>query len=300
MAGPKISKTVASTQSPAGTPGLLLPNIAVTISAVRPAVLNVYLALVLAACTSAPPTQPPTLRPPVVHVQVNATSTPAPTPTLIRPTATATATAVPVDPCALYDPTNPLLISVDRENALPRDFEPTDLITLTLPAHNEGATPLRARRAIEEPLVAMLDATNQVGLTLKPISAYRSYTEQALAHQKWVELYPDRAGTLSAVPGHSEHQLGTAVDFTTPEVQARMPNGFHIRFAQTPEGLWLADHAADYGFTLSYPEWATAETGYEWEPWHYRYVGVDLAQHLARHDPPMTVSGYIRQCAATP
>lgn len=268
--------------------------------AVRPAVLSLFAALLLAACTSAPSTPPPTLRPPVVQVQFTTPTAPAATPTLVSPTAIATATSLPVDDCALYDPANPLLTSVDRENALTRDFAPTDLITLTLPTNNEGLTPLRARGVIEKPLIAMLEATDQVGLTLKLISAYRSYTEQAVAHQKWAELYPDRASTLSALPGHSEHQLGTAVDFTTPEILARMPNGFHTKFAETPEGLWLVDHAADYGFTLSYPEWATAETGYEWEPWHYRYVGVDLAQYLAHRQPPLTVSGFIRQCAATP
>ena len=175
-----------------------------------------------------------------------------------------------------------------------------DRWAISRPLPHDGAMPLRARRVIEEPLAAMFDATDQAGLALKLISAYRSYIEQAVAHEKWTELYPDRAGTLSAVPGHSEHQLGTAVDFTTPEILARMPNGFHTSFAQTPEGLWLADHAADYGFTLSYPEWATAETGYEWEPWHYRYVGVDLAHFLAEHDPPLTVGGFIRACAAAP
>lgn len=207
---------------------------------------------------------------------------------------------MPADACALFDPANALLISVDREHALPREFVPTDLITLTLPTHNEGTRRLRVRRDIEQPLVAMLDATDRAGLTLRLISAYRSYTEQALAHEKWAQLYPDRVSTLSALPGHSEHQLGTAVDFTTPDILARIPNGFHTSFAQTPEGVWLADHAADFGFTLSYPEWATAETGYEWEPWHYRYVGVDLAQYLAQHEPPMTVNSFIRQCAATP
>lgn len=268
--------------------------------AVRSVLLSPCIALLLAACTSAPSTLQPTLDQPVVHVQFSNTLTPAPTPAVIVPTPTPTATVQPSDMCALYDPADPLLTAVDRENALQREFAPTDLITLTLPTRNVvGTTPLRAAREIEAPLVAMLDATNQIGLTLKLLSAYRSYNDQALVHSKWVALYPDRASGLSAMPGHSEHQLGTAVDFTTPAILARMPNGFHTKFAKTDEGLWLADHAADYGFTLSYPEWATAETGYEWEPWHYRYVGVDLAQFLADHDPPLTVSGFIRQCAAT-
>lgn len=267
----------------------------------RPRLLNIYIVLFVTACTPAPPTQAPALRPPEVHIQSAITDTPAPTPTLVL--ATATAAGVPVDAvdaCGLYVRAKPLLINVDRENALPRDFVPTDLVTLALPTRDKSATPLRAQRDIEAPLIAMFDATDQAGLTLKLISAYRSYNEQALAHEKWTELYPDRASTLSALPGHSEHQLGTAVDFTTPAVLARMPNGFHTSFAKTAEGLWLADHAAEYGFTLSYPEWATADTGYEWEPWHYRYVGVDLAQYIAQHEPPMTVSDFTRQCAATP
>jgi D-alanyl-D-alanine carboxypeptidase len=213
-------------------------------------------------------------------------------------TAQATALPTPADDCALYDPANPLLTLVDRETALPRDFAPTDLITLTLPSRNDWILPLRGHAEIEPPLLDMLDAANQTGLALRVVSAYRSYTEQALAFQKWAEWYPDRANALSAEPGHSEHQLGTAVDFTTPEIQARMPNRFHVDFALTPEGKWLAAHAAGYGFTLSYPEWATEQTGYEWEPWHYRYVGAAVAQLLAAREPPVTLSAFIQQCAA--
>jgi D-alanyl-D-alanine carboxypeptidase len=227
---------------------------------------------------------------PAAQAVPTGTSAPIPTP--------APTTPPPADACALYDPANPLLTLVDRATALPRDFAPTDLITLTLPARNDWILPLRASAEVEPPLVALLDEANQAGLALKVVSAYRSYTEQALAYQKWAEWYPGRASVISAEPGHSEHQLGTAVDFTTPEIQARMPNRFHTGFAQTPEGLWLAEHAAEHGFVLSYPEWATEQTGYEWEPWHYRYVGDEVAQHLAARTPPLTLSAFIQECAA--
>ena len=66
-----------------------------------------------------------------------------------------------------------------------------------------------------------------------------------------------------APPGHSQHQLGTAIDFGSIDVS----------FARTPAGQWLLANAWRYGFSLSYPEGQEALTGYSWEPWHYRYVG---------------------------
>ncbi|MGQ0601791.1 MAG: M15 family metallopeptidase [Anaerolineales bacterium] len=251
--------------------------------------------LTLAACATTPTTGIPATLPLAAVSAQTATPPPSstPVPSVIAPIVTPTPTA---GECALYDLADPLLTLVDRQVALPRDFEPSDLITPTLPARNAWILPLRLRAEVEPPLVSLLDASNQVGLTLKVVSAYRSYIEQALAYQKWAEWYPDRANAISAAAGHSEHQLGTAVDFTTPEIQARMPNRFHVSFALTPEGQWLAEHASEYGFVLSYPEWATEQTGYEWEPWHYRYVGVEVAQHLAGREPPITVSGFIQQC----
>ncbi len=108
------------------------------------------------------------------------------------------------------------------------------------------------------------------------ISGYRSYDQQYIAWSKWTTEVPERASLLSAPPGASEHQLGTTLDFGSPELD----NEFHTYFYQTAEGAWLVENAHLYGFTLSYPREATEITQFYYEPWHYRYVGIELATQL--------------------
>jgi len=135
---------------------------------------------------------------------------------------------------------------------------------------------------------------NQAGLSIWVMSGYRSYSDQELAYEKWLKLYPDRAPDISAVPGHSEHQLGTVVDFSTPYMDNLYNDFFNVAFFNTPEGQWLNKQAAYYGFTLSYPAWATQVTGYAYEPWHYRYVGILARDLLTRN---VTLTQYLHECA---
>jgi D-alanyl-D-alanine carboxypeptidase len=121
------------------------------------------------------------------------------------------------------------------------------------------------------------------GLSPEIISGYRSYSAQAIAWRKWLEREPDRASIISVPPGHSEHQLGTTIDFGSPELAAIVGDEdveFHTYFYKTREGEWLETHAHEYGFTLSYPLEAFEITGFYYEPWHYRYIGVELASEL--------------------
>ena len=106
---------------------------------------------------------------------------------------------------------------------------------------------------------------------------------QAVAHQRWVVEDPANANQISALPGHSEHQLGTVVDFGSPEMPALTGNNtekLSPLFAQTSEGRWLSEHAFEYGFSMSSPQGAESLTGLAYEPWHYRYIGVELASYL--------------------
>ncbi len=107
-------------------------------------------------------------------------------------------------------------------------------------------------------------------------SAFRSYQYQVTTFQSWVaRSSEEHARTVSARPGHSEHQLGTAIDFRSADDAT--PPWQLDDFADTDAGGWLRDHAWEYGFVLSYPKGASAETCYAYEPWHYRYVGRDIA-----------------------
>jgi D-alanyl-D-alanine carboxypeptidase len=125
----------------------------------------------------------------------------------------------------------------------------------------------------------MIDAELQPQI----ISGYRSYSAQAIARSKWFEKNPDSAAIVSAPPGHSEHQLGTTVDFGSPELAEIVgveDIEFHTYFFQTSEGKWLEEHAHEYGFTMSYSREAFELTGLYYEPWHYRYIGPELAKSL--------------------
>jgi D-alanyl-D-alanine carboxypeptidase len=117
----------------------------------------------------------------------------------------------------------------------------------------------------------MAEAAGRAGAGLLVSSAYRSYEYQQALFERSVRA-EGRAQTERelALPGHSEHQLGTAIDFGSVDAS----------FADTPAGEWLASEAWKFGFVLSYPRGAEDETGYIYEPWHFRYVGRPAAAAL--------------------
>lgn len=232
-------------------------------------------------------------------VQITTAGTPAAVgapPTVPAGAPTPAAPTAALDPeCELYRAGADLLTPVvNRESGLASDFEPPDLETPSLMYRNSYIAPIRIRAAAVQPLKDMLGAANDFGLQIMAVSGYRSYEEQAVAYEKWRRLYPDRASMISAEPGHSEHQLGTAVDFSAPFMEERYGQLFHTDFFKIDEGRWLYDNSAKYGFTLSYPAWAEQATGYQWEPWHFRYVGVELARYL--FERKLTVSEYVAGC----
>ncbi|NVB82328.1 MAG: M15 family metallopeptidase [Kofleriaceae bacterium] len=114
-------------------------------------------------------------------------------------------------------------------------------------------------RTIQEPLRALVTAAHAAGHKIRIESAYRSYDDQMRVFRQTKQI------GRAARPGHSEHQLGTAIDF-------RMPTTAAID--------WLAEHAPEYGFVLSYPDGKQRITGYRPEPWHVRFVGQQLANEL--------------------
>jgi len=258
----------------------------------------------LAQSASPAPSATATPAPTKVVVVALVPTTPAPTGTPVTPTPTLTPTATQIPgatltaiyqaDCSLYKQVPPdLLTIVNKDQALPRDFQPADLAIVPLAQKNTAFNPIPLRRVVHQALLDMLDAMNQAGLSIWVMSGYRSYSDQQLAYEKWERLYPDRVADISAVPGHSEHQLGVSIDFSTPYMDDLYNDYFHVNFYTTPEGQWLSKQAAYYGFTLSYPAWATQVTGYAWEPWHYRYVGI-LAQELYKRN--ITLTQYIQEC----
>lgn len=120
----------------------------------------------------------------------------------------------------------------------------------------------------------LLDEAAEEGLDLKVISAYRSFDEQQALKGQYTQVYGSGANAFSADQGYSEHQLGTTVD-----ISDSVTGGPFSAFAQTKEYNWLLENAHRFGFILSYPE----NNGfYVFEPWHWRFVGIDLATDLHR------------------
>jgi len=122
----------------------------------------------------------------------------------------------------------------------------------------------------------MLRDARRDDVDLKVISAYRSFEEQSTLKGQFTQVYGSGANTFSADQGYSEHQLGTTVDITDETV-----GGTYASFAQTEAYEWLLDNAYKHGFILSYPE---GNEFYIFEPWHWRFVGTDLARDLQRSD----------------
>jgi D-alanyl-D-alanine carboxypeptidase len=203
------------------------------------------------------------------------------------------ATKEPITKCDERMPGNDLLAVVTLEYGLNRDFIPANLVPLAdqVPHSVTLGYPTQVRQEILAPLVEMIDDMLSAGLYPQILSGYRSYTAQVIARDKWESLYPDHASIISAPPGHSEHQLGTVVDFGSPELPGIVGQPdiqFHTYFYKTSEGQWLAENAHKYGFTLSYPMEAFETTGFYYEPWHYRYVGESLAEQLLERETTLT------------
>ena len=110
------------------------------------------------------------------------------------------------------------------------------------------------------------------GVDLWVVSSYRSFEQQATLKGQYLVTYGSGANTFSADQGYSEHQLGTTVDFTTKGLGGGLSG-----FSSTQAYTWLQANAYKYGFTLSYSE---GNAYYEFEPWHWRFVGEDLARDL--------------------
>jgi D-alanyl-D-alanine carboxypeptidase len=170
-------------------------------------------------------------------------------------------------------------VLVDRTHSLSPDYVPKDLVPLQdYRVPTLGSDVLRLRREAAENLGHLVDDAEADGEELVVASAYRSYEEQQLSHERLMSVFGADADGMSAAPGHSQHQLGTAIDFTNAAAgyQVWMP------FAQTSAYSWLEHHAWEYGFVLAYPRGKEEQTGYLWEPWHYRYVGVEDAKRLQK------------------
>jgi D-alanyl-D-alanine carboxypeptidase len=155
------------------------------------------------------------------------------------------------------------LVLVDKSHLLSADYAPPDLVSLSAYPLSVGRPDLQLRRTIMPAVRELAEAARAAGATLLFSSSYRSFEYQKSVYEREVRTYGQAAADReSARPGASQHQLGTVVDF----------GSITDAFADTKAGRWLAAHAGEYGFSLSYPQGFEQVTGYRWESWHYRYI----------------------------
>ena len=179
-------------------------------------------------------------------------------------------------------------------NFLPEDYAPDLVVLDNYYGHNNK----KVASICHDALIEMMKACNkQSGHRVYVLSAYRSVTSQEKLFKNEVQSNLKKgysqeeaerlAATVVAVPGTSEHHSGLAVDiidsccsWELEEIQETLPGQ-----------QWLMEHSWEYGFILRYPNGTTDHTGIIYEPWHYRYVGVELAKEL--HDLGMTLEEYM-------
>jgi D-alanyl-D-alanine carboxypeptidase len=217
--------------------------------------------------------------------QAGTTTTTQPTTTTIPPVPACADGDVIVadDPAASWD-----RVLVDTARALPPEFGPSDLHNIA-----DAGFPFTDGLAVRALVVADLDALRQAaaanGTPLSILAAYRSHAQQADLYERRVdELGDAEAGSRVARPGHSEHQLGTTIDVTTEGA-----TDVDQSWGATAHGQWVATNAHKYGFLLSYPQGASEHTCYDYEPWHLRYVGRELAADVI--DSGLSLREYLWQ-----
>ncbi len=161
---------------------------------------------------------------------------------------------------------NSLTVCVNQKRTLSSSYKPKDLVLPNVRAMNSKSSLYmrEAARALEN----LFDAAEEEGLYLYATSGYRSYSTQK-------SIYNPYSG-YSAPPGASEHQLGLAMDITLAEYGSRL----YVKFGQSKEGIWVKENAHKYGFIVRYLEGKEDITGYKYEPWHIRYLGIELATEL--------------------
>src|SRR4051812_4046421 len=229
--------------------------------------------LLLAGCVPGPVSAAPASHRPTPHRSAPSTRPPRPTPT---PTVPPAPVVVAFDKTAqsIDDPASTWDV-VNKARALnPLTYVPADLTYPDVVYVNHQPM----RQATATALVEMFRAGKaEAGLDFSVQSAYRSFDSQTGVYADDVARNgQEYADTDTARPGHSEHQTGLAVDISAIPAQCSLD----ACFGDTPQGRWLAGNAWRFGFLLRYPADKVAVTGFTYEPWHFRYVGVPLATEL--------------------
>jgi hypothetical protein len=169
--------------------------------------------------------------------------------------------------------------TVDIYNGLPLEYRPGDLVPVLAGYKAAGyeSREMLLRREAAKVYERLIDHAERDGINIRILSAFRDAEYQSHLYERALRRKGFSQNAV-AKPGHSEHQLGTACDLTSEEIDS----GLSESFGDTAAFQWLRDHMTDYGIALSYPKYKIRVTGYIYEPWHYRYMGKERWLALER------------------
>ncbi|MCZ8523164.1 MULTISPECIES: M15 family metallopeptidase [Paenibacillus] len=202
------------------------------------------------------------------------------------PSGTGTAVQVAAEPASVA-------VLVNKTTRLPEGYRPADLVDPKVPyIFEEKLEKRKLRKEAAEPLEKLFAAAEKAGLPLSGVSAYRSHeTQKTLYHNYVLKDGEAEAAKYSAKPGHSEHETGLAIDVTSRSGKCAASDCF----GDTKEAAWLASHAHEFGFIIRYPKGKESVTGYQYEPWHLRYVGEEAASAITKSG--ITLEEYVKGAA---
>lgn len=174
---------------------------------------------------------------------------------------------------------------VNKKRSLPSGYAPSNIappnVTLRL---DKTAEEMKIRSDITTNIEAMFAAANKQGIHLLFASGFRSQSAQEVLYKSYIAKDGQAAADrYSARPGTSEHQTGLAFDVCVSGTSCNLDS----TFADTPAGTWIAQNAHTFGFIVRYPNGKEAITGYQYEPWHLRFVGTNLADELRKKNQTM-------------
>ncbi|MDT8716802.1 M15 family metallopeptidase [Clostridium sp. 19966] len=184
------------------------------------------------------------------------------------------------------------LILVNKENQLPSNYIPNDLVKVNINFYKTAADEEKhMRKEAAKALEALFNSASKDGIILYGVNGYRSYsTQKALYKEEMQKNGKDYAEEYVAKPGDSEHQTGLAMDVTN--------KNYSTSFETTKEGRWLAKNCYKFGFIIRYPLNKQETTGYNYEPWHIRFVGIDAAKYI--FDKGLVLEEYLKQKNSLP
>ncbi|MCR4717755.1 MAG: M15 family metallopeptidase [Lachnospiraceae bacterium] len=170
----------------------------------------------------------------------------------------------------------PRVMLINKEHGLPKDYVPSNMVKANVKFGDFASE--ETRYMTKEAAIALenlFNAASSDGMMLVGVSAYRSYATQDAIYKNNVATKGEAYSSIySAKAGKSEHQAGVAIDLSTFSLGGTLS----ASFGESAEGKWLSEHCADYGYIVRYTRDKTDITGYAYEPWHIRYVGVEVAK----------------------